>query len=326
MKIGILGYGNLGKGVEVNLRDHADMELAAVFTRRPVGEISLQTEGVPLLPYTELKAGSKGIDVLILCGGSATDLPEMSPAAAGCCHIVDSFDNHGQIPEHFRRVDEAARAAGTLAVISAGWDPGLFSLARLYASAVLPSGKSHTFWGKGISQGHSDAVRRIPGVRDARQYTIPLPEALERLREGSQIELSAREKHRRECFVLAEEGADRAAIEQSIKNMPGYFADYDTTVHFVSEEELRRDHGGMPHGGRVIHSGRSGREGEHSHSLEFALRLDSNPEFTSSVLIACARAAYRLGQAGQSGCRTLFDLPPALLSPRDGAELRRDLL
>ena len=326
MKIGIVGYGNLGKGVEANLRDHADMELAAVFTRRLVEDITLRTAGVPVLPYDALPEWSAKIDVMILCGGSATDLPEMTPAVAAHCHLVDSFDNHSQIPAHFARVDAAARASGKVAVISAGWDPGLFSLARLYATAVLPVGKDYTFWGKGVSQGHSDAIRRIPGVLDARQYTVPVPEALARVRAGENPELTVREKHTRECFVVAEAGADLAAIETAIKTMPAYFADYDTTVTFLTQEELTRDHAGIPHGGSVIRSGRTGFDGEHSHTIEFSLKLDSNPEFTTSVLIACARAAYRLGAMGERGCKTVFDLPPALLSPQSGEELRATML
>lgn len=326
IRIGIMGYGNLGRGVECAIRQNPDMTLAAVFTRREPQSLTLLTPGVPVYSVDKAPAMAGDIDVMILCGGSATDLPKQSPLMAAYFNLVDSFDTHANIPEHFAAVDAPARASGKVCVISAGWDPGLFSLNRVYAGAVLPQGRDYTFWGKGVSQGHSDAIRRIDGVKDARQYTIPVPAAVEAVRSGKMPELTTRQKHTRECFVVAEEGADKSRIEHDIVTMPNYFADYDTTVHFISEEEMKQNHSGLPHGGRVIRSGQTGWEGEHRHIIEYQLTLDSNPEFTSSVLIACARAAYRMQEAGQKGARTLLDIPPALLSPLSGEELRRQLL
>ncbi len=326
IRIGIMGYGNLGRGVECAVRQNEDMTLAAVFTRRDPSSLQLRTPGVPVYRAENAAAHADEIDVMILCGGSATDLPEQTPAFAELFNIVDSFDTHADIPAHFERVDAAARAGGKLAIISAGWDPGLFSLARCYAGAVLPKGADYTFWGRGVSQGHSDAIRRIEGVEDARQYTVPVPEALERVRSGEMPTLTTREKHTRECYVVAKEGADKARIEREIVSMPKYFADYDTTVHFISREELQRDHAGLPHGGMVLRSGRTGLEDEHRHTVEFRLALDSNPEFTSSVLIACARAAYRLAFEGETGCRTLLDIAPAYLRRESAEELRRTIV
>ena len=326
IRIGIAGYGNLGKGVEAAIRQNPDMELAAVLTRRGPEGVSIRTEGVPVYAMEKAAELKDKIDVLILCGGSATDLPVQTPKLAILFNVVDSFDTHAKIPEHFSDVDAAAKAAGTTAVISAGWDPGMFSLNRLYAGATLPEGKSYTFWGKGVSQGHSDAIRRIEGVKDARQYTIPVESALEAVRSGKNPELTTREKHTRECFVVAEEGADLARIKREIKTMPNYFDEYDTTVHFISEEELKRDHAGIPHGGFVITTGKTGLNKENSHVVEYRLKLDSNPEFTSCVLVACARAAFRMNKEGQTGCKTLFDIPPAYLSAKSGEELRKTLL
>ena len=326
MRIGIIGYGNLGRGVESAIRQNADMELVAVFTRRSPETVKIRTAGVPVLHTDEAFNMKDQIDVMILCGGSAKDLPEQTPAFAEHFNVIDSFDTHARIPEHFDRVNAAAKASGKVAVISVGWDPGLFSLNRMYAGAILPDGKDYTFWGKGVSQGHSDAIRRIAGVLDARQYTIPVPEALSAVRTGENPELTTRQKHTRECFVVAEEGADLARIEREIVTMPNYFADYDTTVHFISMDELKRDHNGIPHGGVVIRSGKTGFDGENSHIIEYSLKLDSNPEFTSSVLVAYARAAYRLSTEGVSGCKTVLDIPPAYLSPRSGEELRASLL
>lgn len=325
-RIGIFGYGNLGRGVECAIRQNPDMELAAVFTRRDPKDLAIRTEGVPVYAAADAARLADRIDVMILCGGSATDLPEQTPELAALFNVVDSFDTHAKIPAHFAAVDRAAAEAGKVAVISAGWDPGMFSLNRLYAGAILPDGSDYTFWGKGVSQGHSDAIRRIDGVRDAKQYTIPVPAALEAVRSGTRPALSTREKHTRECFVVAEEGADRARIEREIKTMPNYFADYDTTVHFISIEELRRDHSGIPHGGFVIRTGKTGWDGENTHVVEYSLKLDSNPEFTASVLVACARAAHRMNREGASGCKTLFDIPPAYLSSKSGDELRAHLL
>lgn len=324
IRIGIMGYGNLGRGVECAIRQNPDMELVAVFTRRDPSTVSILTKGVPVCRMEE--AAGKDIDVMILCGGSATDLPEQTPACVKQFHVVDSFDTHAKIPNHFERVDAAAKEGGKVAVISAGWDPGLFSLNRLYGNAVLPEGEDYTFWGKGVSQGHSDAIRRVAGVLDARQYTIPVEAALDAVRSGQNPKLTTREKHLRECFVVAEEGADLTAIEKEIVHMPNYFADYDTTVHFISAEELQRDHSGIPHGGFAIRSGKTGFHREHQHLIEYSLKLDSNPEFTSSVLLCCARAAYRMGQEGMTGCKTIFDIPPAYLVAKDGADLRRELL
>ena len=326
MKIGILGYGNLGRGVECAVRQNPDMELAAVFTRRDPKEVKILTESAAVCRVSEAEQWKEKIDVLILCGGSATDLPVQTPQYAEMFHVVDSFDTHARIPEHFSAVNAAAQKAGKTAIISVGWDPGMFSLNRMYASAILPNGKDYTFWGKGVSQGHSDAIRRIAGVKNAKQYTIPVEAALEAVREGKNPELSTREKHTRECFVVLEEGADAAKVEQEIKTMPNYFADYDTTVHFISEEELLRDHSGIPHGGFVLRSGKTGWEEENSHLIEYSLKLDSNPEFTSSVIIAYARAAYRLNQEGQTGAKTVFDIPPAYLSAKSGEKLRASML
>lgn len=326
IRIGIMGYGNLGRGVECAIRQNPDMELAAVFTRRPPESLHILTPGVPVLAADKAPDMAGKIDVMILCGGSATDLPRQTPEMTHWFNLVDSFDTHAHIPEHFDEVDKVARESGKVCLISAGWDPGMFSLNRVYAQAILPSGRDYTFWGKGVSQGHSDAIRRIDGVKDARQYTIPVPAALDAVRRGDMPELTTRQKHTRECFVVAEEGADKARIEHEIVTMPNYFADYDTTVHFITQEELDRDHGGLPHGGMVIRSGQTGWENEHHHIIEYKLTLDSNPEFTSSVLIACARAVSRLSAKGENGCRTLLDIPPALLSPLDGAQLRREML
>ena len=306
IKIGILGYGNLGKGVECAVKHNPDMELKAVFTRRDPSSLSILTEGAKVYSVEDAPAMKDEIDVLIICGGSATDLPKQTPEMAKYFNVIDSFDTHAKIPEHFEAVDKAAKESGHIGLISVGWDPGMFSLNRLYANAVLPGGKDYTFWGKGVSQGHSDAIRRIAGVKDARQYTIPVDSALEAVRSGSEPELTTRQKHTRECFVVAEEGADLKKIEEEIVTMPNYFADYDTTVHFISEEELLRDHAGIPHGGFVIRTGKTGWNNENSHVIEYSLKLDSNPEFTSSVLAAYARAAYRLSKEGQTGCKTVF--------------------
>ncbi len=325
-RIGILGYGNLGRGVELACRQNDDMEFAALFTRRDPATVKPLTAGVAVHAAEDLAAHADDVDVLILCGGSASDLPEQTPACAGLFNVVDSFDTHANIPIHFANVDAAAKAGGKVAVVSAGWDPGMFSLARLYANCILPEGSDYTFWGRGVSQGHSDAIRRVEGVVDARQYTVPVPEALEAVRSGENPDLSTRQKHTRECYVVAEEGADKAAIEKAIVEMPNYFADYDTTVTFVSQEELDRDHAGIPHGGSVIRSGATGEASEHRHVVEYSLALDSNPEFTGSVLVACARAAHRLAREGQTGCKTLFDIAPAYLSPLSGEELRTSML
>ena len=326
IKIAIAGYGNLGRGVESAIRQNNDMELVAVFTRRDPATLKIHTEGVPVLHADDAPSMVGKIDVMILCGGSATDLPVQTPALASLFNVVDSFDNHSKIPEHFERVDAAATEGGHIAMISVGWDPGMFSLNRLLGNCILPDGKDYTFWGKGVSQGHSDAIRRIEGVADAKQYTIPVQSALDAVRGGENPELTVREKHTRECFVVAKEGADLERIENEIKTMPAYFADYDTTVHFISAEELRRDHSEIPHGGFVIRSGKTGFDLSHSHIIEYSLKLDSNPEFTSSVIVAYARAAHRLACEGQRGCKTVFDVPPAYLSPLTGEELRRKML
>lgn len=326
IRIGILGYGNLGRGVESAVRQNPDLELKAVFTRRDPAALKVRTEGVKVLSASELDHMQDEIDVLILCGGSATDLPEQTPKYAGMYNVVDSFDTHARIPEHFAAVDAAAKAAGKVGIISCGWDPGMFSLNRLYANAILPQGQDYTFWGKGVSQGHSDAVRRIPGVKDCRQYTIPVEAALQAVRNGENPELSTRQKHIRECFVVAEAGADTTRIETAIKTMPNYFADYDTTVHFITEEEMDRDHSGLPHGGCVIRTGVTGMDGENQHVIEYSLKLDSNPEFTGAVIAAYARAAYRMNREGASGCKTVFDVAPAYLSAQSGEELRAHLL
>lgn len=326
IKIGIMGYGNLGRGIESAIRQNPDMELAAVFTRRNPESVQIKTPNVPVYRTEEAEKLQDKIDVLILCGGSATDLPEQTPAYAKLFNVVDSFDTHAKIPEHFAAVDAAAKESGKIGIISVGWDPGMFSLNRMYAGAVLPDGKDYTFWGRGVSQGHSDAIRRIAGVVDARQYTVPVEAALTAVRSGENPELTTRQKHTRECYVVAEAGADTARIEQEIKTMPNYFADYDTTVHFISLEELQKNHSGIPHGGCVIRSGKTGWNGENQHVIEYKLQLDSNPEFTSSVLVAYARAAYRLHKEGQTGCKTVLDIAPVYLSAEDPAELRKNLL
>ena len=326
IKVGIMGYGNLGRGIECAIKQNADMELAAVFTRRAPETVKILTEGVSVYHVDDILNLKDKIDVLILCGGSATDLPVQTPEYAKYFTVVDSFDTHAKIPEHFANVDVSAKENGNVAVISCGWDPGMFSLNRLYANAILPDGKDYTFWGKGVSQGHSDAIRRIEGVLDAKQYTIPVDEALAAVRSGANPDLTTRQKHTRECFVVAAEDADKARIESEIVIMPNYFADYDTTVHFITMEELKRDHSGIPHGGFVIRSGKTGWNGEHTHIIEYSLKLDSNPEFTSSVIVAAARAAVRMKKEGMTGCKTMFDIPPAYLSPLSGEELRKHLL
>ena len=326
MKIAILGYGNLGRGVESAIRQNKDMELVAVFTRRAPETLKIKTENVPVLHVDEAEKMKDKIDVLIICGGSATDLPVQTPKYVEYFNVIDSFDTHAKIPEHFANVDQAAKKSGKVGVISVGWDPGMFSINRMYAGAVLPDGADYTFWGKGVSQGHSDAIRRIEGVVDARQYTVPVQEALDAVRSGNNPELTTRQKHTRECFVVAAEGADLARIENDIKTMPNYFADYDTTVTFITAEEMKRDHSQLPHGGKVIRSGKTGWNGEHSHIIEYSLKLDSNPEFTSSVLVAYARAAYKLNQEGKSGCYTVLDIAPTYISPLSAEELRKKLL
>ena len=326
MRIGILGYGNLGRGVECAIKQNPDMELVAVFTRRAPETVSVLTETAAVCSVADVEQWKDKIDVMILCGGSATDLPVQTPKYAEFFNVVDSFDTHARIPEHFDDVDEAAKKSGHVGIISVGWDPGMFSLNRMYANAILPEGHDYTFWGKGVSQGHSDAIRRVEGVKDGKQYTIPVEAALEAVRNGENPELTARQKHTRECFVVAEEGADLKKIEEEIVTMPNYFADYDTTVHFISEEELLRDHAGIPHGGFVIRTGKTGWNNENSHVIEYSLKLDSNPEFTSSVLAAYARAAYRLRKEGQTGCKTVFDIAPAYLAAEDGAYLRKHML
>ena len=326
IRIGIAGYGNLGRGVECAIRQNDDLELAVVFTRRDPATVKIQTEGVPVCRTEEAADWKDKIDVLIICGGSATDLPVQTPKFVELFNVIDSFDTHAKIPEHFATVDAAAKEAGHVGIISVGWDPGLFSLNRMYANAILPNGKDYTFWGKGVSQGHSDAIRRIPGVKDGKQYTIPVETALDAARSGRNPEFTTREKHTRECFVVAEEGADLKAIEEAIKTMPNYFDEYDTTVNFISEEELKAEHSEMPHGGIVIRSGKTGWDLEHNHVIEYSLNLDSNPEFTTSVLVAYARAAYRMAQEGQTGCKTVFDVAPAYLSAKSGEELRKSLL
>ncbi len=326
IKIGIFGYGNLGRGIESAIRQNDDMELVAVFTRRNPDDLKINTDGVEVKHVSDVESFKDKIDVMILCGGSATDLPQQTPELAKHFNVIDSFDTHAKIPEHFKNVDNSATEGGNVAIISSGWDPGMFSLNRLYASAVLPEGEDYTFWGKGVSQGHSDAIRRIEGVLDAKQYTIPVEAALEAVRSGSAPKLTTREKHIRECFVVAAEDADKALIEKQIKEMPNYFADYDTTVHFISMEELKRDHSGIPHGGFVIRTGKTGFNKEHNHVIEYNLKLDSNPEFTASVIVAFARAAYRMALKGETGCKTVFDVPPALLSSKSPEELRAHLL
>lgn len=326
IRVGIYGYGNLGRGVECAIKQADDVNLVAVFTRRDPSTVKILTDGVPVYHIDKAPSMKEAIDVMILCGGSATDLPVQTPQLASIFNVVDSFDTHAKIPEHFKNVDLNAKNAGTVAIISSGWDPGMFSLLRLYSSAVLPCGKDYTFWGKGVSQGHSDAIRRIEGVLDARQYTVPIDSALEAVRGGSEPTLSTREKHKRECFVVAKEGADKEKIEKEIVSMPNYFADYDTSVTFISAEEMKRDHSALPHGGFVIRSGKTGWQNESSNLIEFSLKLDSNPEFTASVILAYARAAVRLSDKGDFGCKTVFDIPPAYLSPLSSAELREKLL
>ena len=325
MKIGIYGYGNLGRGVEAALRQNQDMEIVGVFTRRDPATVKTVT-GIPVYSADLAEDFITEIDVMIICGGSATDLPVMTPKLARSFNVVDSFDTHARVPEHFANVEQAAMTTAHTALISAGWDPGLFSLARLYMNTVLPEGKDYTFWGRGVSQGHSDAIRRIPGVKDARQYTVPVPAALAAARGGENPDLSTRQKHTRECYVVAEEGADLEKIEQQIKEMPNYFADYDTTVTFITEEEMKANHAELPHGGQVIRSGSTGEGGKHKHVMEFSLKLDSNPEFTASVLVACARAIGRMNSRGIFGCKTIFDLAPADMSPLTPEEMRKKLL
>ena len=326
IKIGILGYGNLGRGVECAVKQNDDMELVAVFTRRNPEDVKILTEAATVCNVADVEDWQDKIDVMIICGGSATDLPKQTPVYAKMFNVIDSFDTHARIPEHFANVDAAAKEGGHVGIISVGWDPGMFSLNRLYANAILPDGNDYTFWGKGVSQGHSDAIRRVEGVKDGKQYTIPVEAALKAVRNGENPELTTRQKHTRECFVVLEEGADAAKVEEEIKTMPNYFSDYDTTVHFISEEELKANHSGIPHGGFVLRSGKTGWDGENKHLIEYSLKLDSNPEFTSSVLIAYARAAYRLASEGQIGCKTVFDIAPAYLSAKSGEELRKHML
>ncbi len=329
MKIGILGYGNLGRGVECAIKQNPDCTLAAVFTRRDPASVKILTSGVPVYSVNDIEKHKSEVDVLIICGGSATDLPKQTPEYAKYFNVIDSFDTHAKIPEHFANVDAAAKAAGNTALISCGWDPGMFSLNRLYTNCILPEGNDYTFWGKGVSQGHSDAIRRIKGVKDGKQYTIPVQEALDAVRAGKNPELTTRQKHTRECFVVAEDGAtdaDKARIEKEIKEMPNYFADYDTTVHFISEEELKKNHSEIPHGGFVFRSGKTGWSKEYNNVIEYSLKLDSNPAFTSCVLVAYARAVFRMSNEGMKGCKTVFDVPPAYLSPLSGEEIRAHLL
>lgn len=326
IRIGVLGYGNLGRGVESAIRQNDDMELVAVFTRRNPAAVSICTDTAVVCDAADAMKWKDKIDVMIICGGSAADLPKQTPEYVKYFNVIDSFDTHAAIPKHFANVEKVAKEHGHIGIISTGWDPGMFSLNRLYANAILPEGSSYTFWGKGVSQGHSDAIRRIAGVKDAKQYTIPVESSLEAVRAGDNPVLTTREKHTRECFVVLEEGADAARIEQEIKNMPNYFADYDTTVHFISEEELHEKHSKIPHGGFVLRSGVSGFNKENKHIIEYSLKLDSNPEFTAGILAAYARAAYRLFSEGQSGCKTVFDIAPAYLSPKSGEELRASML
>ncbi len=325
IKIGILGYGNLGRGVEKAVQVAPDMELVGVFSRRDPSTVKVDS-GAAVYHVDSLADMKNDIDVLVICGGSATDLPEMTPKYAADFNVIDSFDTHANIPVHFANVDAAAKAAGKIGIISCGWDPGMFSLNRLYAHSVLPGGKDYTFWGRGVSQGHSDAIRRIEGVVDARQYTVPVPEALDKVRAGENPELTTRQKHTRVCYVVAEEGADKARIENEIVTMPNYFADYDTTVHFISQEELNKNHSGIPHGGFVFRSGKTGWDKEYNNVIEYSLKLDSNPAFTASVLVSFARAIFRMNKEGQTGCKTVFDVAPAYLSPLSGEEIRAHLL
>ncbi|MGE4213715.1 MAG: diaminopimelate dehydrogenase [Anaerotignaceae bacterium] len=326
IKIGILGYGNLGRGIECAIKQNADMELIAVFTRRAPETVNILTEGAKVYHIDEAEKMKDEIDVLILCGGSATDLPVQTPKYAEMFNVVDSFDTHANIPTHFNAVDTLSKKGGKISIISVGWDPGMFSLNRLYANAILPQGCDYTFWGKGVSQGHSDAIRRVDGVKNGKQYTIPVDSALEAVRNGENPKLTTRQKHIRECFIVPKDGADKAKIEQEIKTMPNYFSDYDTTIHFISEEEFSTKHTGIPHGGFVFRSGKTGWNEENSHIIEYSLKLDSNPEFTSSVIICYVRAAYRLSKEGQVGCKTVFDIAPAYLSPKSGKELREHML
>lgn len=326
IRIGIFGYGNLGRGVECAIKQNPDMELAAVFTRRNPSSVKIQTEGAAVASASDVADWKDKIDVMIMCGGSATDLPVQTPKLAEMFNVVDSFDTHAKIPQHFANVDKAAKESSHVGIISVGWDPGMFSINRMYAGAILPAGKDYTFWGRGVSQGHSDAIRRIEGVKNAKQYTIPVEESLERVRAGENPELTVRQKHTRECFVVLEEGADAAKVENEIKTMPNYFDEYDTTVNFISEEELLRDHAGIPHGGMVIRTGKTGWNEENTHVIEYSLKLDSNPEFTSSVIIAYARAAYRLASEGKTGCLTVLDIAPSYLSAKSHEELISSLL
>lgn len=325
IKIGIVGYGNIGRGVEQAIKRNDDMELAAVFTRRDPATVSIQTEGAAVKHFDDMVSMKGEVDVMILCGGSATDLPVIGPEVAASFNTIDSFDTHAKIPEYFANVDKAAKEGNNISIISVGWDPGMFSLSRLYAESILVQGSTYTFWGKGVSQGHSDAIRRIDGVKNAIQYTVPIEDAVEQVRSGSEPELTTRQKHLRECYVVAEEGADKAAIENAIKTMPNYFSDYDTTVTFITEEELKANHSKMPHGGFVIRTGETGYEGN-KHVIEYSLKLDSNPEFTGSVLVAYARAAHRLSKKGECGARSVFDIAPAMLSQMSAEELRAHML
>ena len=325
IRIGIVGYGNIGRGVEQAIKRNEDMELAAVFTRRDPASVKVATEGAKVVHMDDMLSMKGDVDVMVLCGGSATDLPIMGPEIAANFNTIDSFDTHAKIPEYFANVDKAAKEGNNISIISVGWDPGMFSLNRLYAESILVQGSTYTFWGKGVSQGHSDAIRRIPGVKNAIQYTVPVDEAVDQVRSGSEPKLTTRDKHMRECYVVAQEGANKAEIENAIKTMPNYFDEYNTTVHFISEEELKRDHSKMPHGGFVIRTGETGEEGN-KHVIEYSLKLDSNPEFTASVLIAYARAAYRLNQKGENGARSVFDIAPALLSMKTPEQLRKEIL
>ena len=325
IRIGIVGYGNIGRGVEQAIKRNEDMELAAVFTRRDPASVKVATEGAKVVHMDDMLSMKGDVDVMVLCGGSATDLPIMGPEIAANFNTIDSFDTHAKIPEYFANVDKAAKEGNNISIISVGWDPGMFSLNRLYAESILVQGSTYTFWGKGVSQGHSDAIRRIPGVKNAIQYTVPVDEAVDQVRSGSEPKLTTRDKHTRECYVVAQESANKAEIENAIKTMPNYFDEYNTTVHFISEEELKRDHSKMPHGGFVIRTGETGEEGS-KHVIEYSLKLDSNPEFTASVLIAYARAAYRLNQKGENGARSVFDIAPALLSMKTSEQLRKEIL
>lgn len=325
IRISIVGYGNIGRGVEQAIKRNEDMELAAVFTRRDPASVKVATEGAKVMHMDDMLSMKGDVDVMVLCGGSATDLPVMGPEIAANFNTIDSFDTHAKIPEYFANVDKAAKEGNNIGIISVGWDPGMFSLNRLYAESILVQGSTYTFWGKGVSQGHSDAIRRIPGVKNAIQYTVPVDEAVDQVRSGSEPKLTTRDKHTRECYVVAQEGANKAEIENAIKTMPNYFDEYNTTVHFISEEELKRDHSKMPHGGFVIRTGETGEEGN-KHVIEYSLKLDSNPEFTASVLIAYARAAYRLNQKGENGARSVFDIAPALLSMKTPEQLRKEIL